>query len=160
MKQIQQGFTLIELMIVVAIIGILAAVAVPQYQQYTVRSQVTEGLAMAAEFKTAVSEFYSARGTAPADNTAVGMEVATNYTGNYVTQILVDGGDIQVTYGNRANADLSAGVLSLGMWENSAGGVVWVCGEAAAPTGATAVAGANSADTTVEAQYLPTDCRA
>lgn len=160
MKQVQQGFTLIELMIVVAIIGILAAVAVPQYQQYTVRSQVTEGLAMAAEFKTAVSEFYSARGTAPADNTAVGLEVATNYTGNYVTQILVDGGDIQVTFGNRANADLAASVLSLGMWENSAGGVVWVCGEAAAPTGAEAVAGANSADTTVEAQYLPTDCRA
>ena len=72
MKQVQKGFTLIELMIVVAIIGILAAIAIPAYQDYTIRAQASEGLAMASATKAAVAEYYADKGTWPADDGAAG----------------------------------------------------------------------------------------
>ena len=73
LKSIQKGFTLIELMIVVAIIGILAAIAMPAYQDYTIRAQVSEGLTLAAAAKAAVAEFYANKGKWPSDNSAAGM---------------------------------------------------------------------------------------
>jgi type IV pilus assembly protein PilA len=168
MKQMQQGFTLIELMIVVAIIGILAAVAVPQYQNYTVRGQVTEGLAMASEFKTAASEFRAARGFFPDDNVDGGLGNA-NYGGNYVTSINLSAGApddpdapalITITYGDRANAAITDTTLGLRGGVNASGGVVWACGYAAAPTAAAAVPDiAAAAATTIAATFLPTDCR-
>ena len=99
MKKIQQGFTLIELMIVVAIVGILAAVALPAYQDYTRRAHVSEGLGLAEAAKTAVVEYYSDKGSWPTNNTDAGLGAATNIKGNAVTSVGIGAdGVITVTY--------------------------------------------------------------
>ena len=125
----QQGFTLIELMIVVAIIGILAAIAIPAYQDYTIRAQVSEGLNLAGGAKAAVSEYTMDTGEFPADNLEAGMSAATTISGKYVTGVDVeDGADglITVTYGNSAHALLRTNTLLLS-GVTSAGSVKWIC---------------------------------
>ena len=112
----QQGFTLIELMIVVAIIGILAAIAIPAYQDYTIRAQVSEGLNLAAGAKAAVTEFTQDRGTFPVSNDEAGIAPAADIVGKYVLSVSVDtlaNGVIQVDYGNDAHALLQNGLLQL-----------------------------------------------
>src|SRR5215468_11097422 len=101
MKKVQQGFTLIELMIVVAIIGILAAIAIPAYQDYTIRAQVSEGMNLAAAAKAAVSEYFLNRGQAPTTRLVAGMsQTATDTSGKYVASVDVQNGTILITYGN------------------------------------------------------------
>ena len=124
----QQGFTLIELMIVVAIIGILAAIAIPAYQDYTIRAQVSEGLNLAAGAKAAVTEYWQDQGVMPGDNATAGIEAPAAIAGNYVSTVTVGAaGVITVAYGGpRANANLT-GTLLMTPNAAGAGSVQWVC---------------------------------
>jgi type IV pilus assembly protein PilA len=127
----QQGFTLIELMIVVAIIGILAAIAIPAYQDYTIRAQVSEGLSLSSGGKAAVAEFFQDSGVWPANNSEAGLAVSTTIIGKYVSDVTVTAaggnGVITVLYaGPDANAALGAASLTLTASDNG-GSIGWDC---------------------------------
>ena len=137
MKNVQKGFTLIELMIVVAIIGILAAVALPAYQDYTKRAHVSEALSLAAGAKTAVTEYYSTEGEWPTDNTQAGIAQASSITGNAVNSVTVNGSVITIAM-NSTRVDSGNVVLTA---SDRDGAVEWEC------TG------------TINQKYLPANCR-
>ena len=167
MTRMQKGFTLIELMIVVAIIGILAAIAIPAYQDYTIRSQVSEGLTLAGAAKAAVAESFSQTGAPPTNRTQAGMSAtATDTSGKYVQSVEVVSGTITVMYGHDANAKINGETLALTPYETADASVAWQCGGANAPVGA-ALLGTNSTGATPAAvgttsvlpKYLPKACR-
>lgn len=160
LKQVQKGFTLIELMIVVAIIGILAAIAIPAYQDYTIRAQVTEGLNLAGAVKAAVAESFAQSGTWPADNASAGVGDAADIQGKYVTAVTVEDGGITITFGNQANAAIDTETLGLVPALSVNSDIAWVCGRRDAPAGSTV--DANAVGTTsagMEDKYLPQTCR-
>ena len=166
MTKLQKGFTLIELMIVVAIIGILAAIAIPAYQDYTVRAQVTEGMNLAAAAKAAVAETFLNRGKAPLARINAGMSTAaTDTSGKYVTQVEVTNGTITITYGNEANQAINTKTLELVPYVTPDTSVAWRCGDALAPagTGVNIMPGAVWSGGTIVTQglqrYLPAACR-
>jgi len=158
LKTVQKGFTLIELMIVVAIIGILAAIAIPAYQDYTIRAQVTEGLNLAGAVKASVAETFAQTGLWPLANANAGVGNAADITGKYVTGVAVVNGGITITYGNQANNKIATNTLGLRPATSVNNDVVWVCGNRAVPTNATLATGAVGTTNLLD-KYMPQTCR-
>ena len=153
------GFTLIELMIVVAIIGILASIAIPAYQDYTIRAQVVEAMAITGELKLSVRDYYKDRGRFPVDNESAGVPAPEHLIGNYVTRVDVVDGAMHVTFGNYVNTALEGAVLSFRPAFVSASPtspIAWACGYRTPPDGMEA---AGEDRTTLENKHMPAACR-
>ena len=134
------GFTLIELMIVVAIIGILAAIAIPAYQTYTIRAQVAEGLSLSDGYKTVLWDYYAQHGRFPSSNQSASAPSPASIQGNFVQSVDISHGLITVKFGNKANKAISGDTLLLsGMTAHDS--LLWTCTRG-----------------TVPVQYMPTSC--
>jgi type IV pilus assembly protein PilA len=163
-KSVQKGFTLIELMIVVAIIGILAAIAIPAYKTYTIRAQISEGLGFADAAKVAVSETFTANGAWPATNTEAGLDAtATNISSKYVAGVSVGAsGVITVAFGNQIDpAAIAVGTsISFTPGLSANGDISWTCNTKAFPGNVTAAVAPVAPASAVAPKYLPAICRA
>ncbi len=142
MQKKQQGFTLIELMIVVTIIGTLAALAIPAYQDYSIRAQIAEGLTLSAGAKTAVSEYYVDRGAWPKNNQKAGLADQNDIIGKYTNRLSVKNNVIEIRYGNDANNAIFNERIELTAVDN-AGSISWTCASAG----------------NIQANHLPAACR-
>jgi Tfp pilus assembly major pilin PilA/uncharacterized membrane protein YhaH (DUF805 family) len=147
----------------VGIVGILAAIAIPAYQDYTIRAQVSEGLNLATAAKTSVTDAFGRTGAAPEDRLAAGLSAAaSDSAGQYVESVDVAGGTILVTYGANANAMIAGRMLALQPYVLPDKTVAWRCGEGAPPGGAGVMdrsAITSSGATDIDPRHLPSACR-
>ncbi|EOF9597006.1 pilin [Neisseria gonorrhoeae] len=162
MNTLQKGFTLIELMIVIAIVGILAAVALPAYQDYTARAQVSEAILLAEGQKSAVTEYYLNNGEWPKDNDSAGVAASSSIKGKYVKQVEVKNGVVTATMkSDGVNKEIKDKRLSL--WaKREDGSVKWFCGQPVTRADAKAgtVTAANDATNgKIDTKHLPSTCR-
>ncbi|HFC6793992.1 TPA: pilin [Neisseria meningitidis] len=161
MNTLQKGFTLIELMIVIAIVGILAAVALPAYQDYTARAQVSEAILLAEGQKSAVTEYYLNHGEWPKNNTSAGVASSSTIKGKYVEKVEVKNGVVTATMlSSGVNKEIQGKKLSL--WaKRQDGSVKWFCGQPVTRTDAKAdtVAAATPDTDKINTKHLPSTCR-
>lgn len=158
-RQQNKGFTLIELMVVVAIIGILASVAIPAYQDYTIRAQLVEGLTISNAVKPRIAEYYKRTGRFPQNNKEAGLPESKYLIGNYVQDVRVINGGIQITFGNKVNTRVKGKILTLRpqyVKETDITPLSWLCGGASVVKGMS-VSGENR--TNIKSSYLPGICR-
>ncbi|HEZ4566016.1 TPA: pilin [Neisseria meningitidis] len=166
MNTLQKGFTLIELMIVIAIVGILAAVALPAYQDYTARAQVSEAILLAEGQKSAVTEYYLNHGIWPANNTSAGVASSSKIKGKYVKEVEVKNGVITAQMAS-SNVNNEIKDKKLSLWaKRQDGSVKWFCGQpvertannTANNTANDEVTAANGTDK-IDTKHLPSTCR-
>jgi type IV pilus assembly protein PilA len=158
MKQ-QHAFTLIEVMVVVAIISILASMAMPTYQSRIVRAQISEGLSIADIVKRKIAEYYQNAHTFPQDNAQAGLPLPGYLIGNYVTEVEVSQGAIHIHFGNRINTRVRGKILTLRpaiVTNSPESPIAWICGEAQAVSDMTAI-GENK--TNIPPAFLDMECR-
>ena len=159
MQSQHSGFTLIEMLMVVAVLAILALLALPSYQGKVVRDQIVEGSTLANLAKGPIAAQWSATKTLPVDNASIALPAADKIVNNFVSALAVQDGAIHITYGNRANGNLKNKILTLRpavVTDAPVVPVTWVCGFASAPNKMTAM-GDNK--TTISKEYLPLNCR-
>ncbi|HEZ6359608.1 TPA: pilin [Neisseria meningitidis] len=161
MNTLQKGFTLIELMIVIAIVGILAAVALPAYQDYTARAQVSEAILLAEGQKSAVTEYYLNHGEWPGDNSSAGVASSTDIKGKYVKSVEVKNGVVTAEMkSSGVNKEIKGKKLSL--WaKRQDGSVKWFCGQPVtrADKATDADVTADSGNEKIDTKHLPSTCR-
>ena len=154
-----RGFTLVEMMVVIGIVSILALMAIPTYQDKFIRDQIAEALPLADLAKPPVALSWAVLQTFPADNAAAGLPVAEKIVNNFIGSVAIQGGAINITFGNKANRAILGKVLSLRpavVEDAPIVPVTWVCGYATAPEKMT-VKGENK--TNIPPGYLPIRCR-
>ena len=142
MDRKENGFTLIELMIVVAIIAILASIALPAFNNYAIRAQVAEGINLTGPVKSAVVEYHNDNGSFPADNDDAALQAATEYAGSYVSSISVNDAVISIRFGNEANATINGQTMTLTAVDSD-GSLSWDCASGGA----------------ISDIYLPSSCK-
>jgi type IV pilus assembly protein PilA len=153
------GFSLIELMVVVAIVVILALIALPGIPDRVIRDQIVEGMKLTDIAKAPVAASWAVAARLPVDNVEAGLPAAEQIVNNYISSVAIESGAIQVTFGNRANANIRGKVLSLRPGVVDAAPMVpvaWVCGHAEPPNRMTAK-GLNK--TNIPVALLPLNCR-